>query len=106
MALVAEAAVFLEEAESHFEASLTFNRNARYDSETAWTCCDYADLLLERGSPKDLQLADKLLEEGLGLAEAHGMVTLAKRIRERQKDHFARTTYPDGLSARMQFGTN
>ena len=38
----------LDQATGHFEDALASCRKAGYRPELAWTCCDYADLLLER----------------------------------------------------------
>ncbi len=43
----------LDKAGEHFEDALTFCRQASYRPELAWTCCDYADTLLQRRSPGD-----------------------------------------------------
>ena len=43
----------LDQAAEHFEHSLAFCRKAGYRPELAWTCCDYADLLLERNKKAD-----------------------------------------------------
>ena len=36
----------LDQAAVHFEDALAFCRSAGYLPELAWTCCDYADMLL------------------------------------------------------------
>ncbi len=43
----------LAQATAHFEDALTFCRNAGYRPELAWTCCDYAEMLVaqRRGRP-------------------------------------------------------
>ena len=38
----------IDQAVTHFEDALAFCRKAGYRPELAWTCCDYADLLMER----------------------------------------------------------
>ena len=42
------AATLVLVAAAHYEDSLAFCRKAGYQPEEAWTCCDYADMLLER----------------------------------------------------------
>ncbi len=38
----------LDQAATHFEDALAFCRKAGYRPDLAWTCCDYADTLLQR----------------------------------------------------------
>ncbi len=40
----------LEQATGHFEDALRFCRKARYRPELAWTCCDYAECLIQRNA--------------------------------------------------------
>ena len=40
----------LDEARGYFEESLKFCRKAGFGPELAWTCCDYADTLLQHHS--------------------------------------------------------
>ncbi|MFQ6030383.1 MAG: AAA family ATPase, partial [Dehalococcoidia bacterium] len=47
----------LEKAVDHFLDSLNFCRQAGYRPELAWTCCDYADTLLQRNNPGDREQA-------------------------------------------------
>jgi hypothetical protein len=51
----------------------------------AWTCCDYADLLLDRKSPGDEERAMTLLDESLELSRDLGMVPLMERVLSRRK---------------------
>ena len=51
----------LDQAVSHFEDALVFCRKAGYRPELAWTCCDYADMLLERDNEGDRVKAMALL---------------------------------------------
>ena len=37
-----------------FEDFLDFSRKAGYRPELAWTCCDYADTLLQRNQSRNL----------------------------------------------------
>ena len=37
---------------AHFEDALAFCRKAGFRPELAWTCCDYADALLERNGER------------------------------------------------------
>ena len=39
----------------------------------AWTCCDYADILLERNCEGDREKSSSLLEESLAISSELGM---------------------------------
>ena len=71
-------------AVSHFEEALAFCRNAGYSPELAWTCCDYADTLLQRNSTEDRAKASALLDESLGISNELGMRPLEERVRSHQ----------------------
>jgi tetratricopeptide (TPR) repeat protein len=75
----------LDQAAQHFEAALAFCRKAGYRPELAWTCCDYADTLLQRNSPGDRQRAMSLLDECLGIASELGMRPLMQRALSRKE---------------------
>jgi len=47
----------LDQAVACFEDALTFCGKAGYRPELAWTCCDYADTLLQRKEPRDREKA-------------------------------------------------
>ncbi len=91
-------------AAEHFEDALAFCRKAGYRPELAWTCCDFADTLLQRRGPGDRVKADALLDESLTISQELGMRPLMERVvalQERAESQPARTpTYPDGLSHR------
>ena len=72
-------------AVTHFEGALTFCRKAGYRPELAWTCCDYADMLLERDAPGDRGKAMTLLGEGLAMSRDLGMRPLMERILSRRE---------------------
>ena len=74
-----------EKAAAHFEEALAFTRRAGYRPELAWTCCDTADLLLDRRGPGDRERAMALLDEGLALSRELGMKPLIERILSRRK---------------------
>ena len=73
------------QAVTHFEDALNFCRKAGYLPELAWSCCDYFDLLLERGSEGDHAQASSLLDESLEIATNLGMRPLIERVTSRQK---------------------
>ena len=66
----------LDEAVAHFEDALAFCRKAGYRPELAWTCCDYADMLLDpstgsgRADSENRPKASALLDESLGPSPA------------------------------------
>ncbi|MFQ6027699.1 MAG: serine/threonine-protein kinase PknK [Dehalococcoidia bacterium] len=74
----------LDRAAAHFEDALTFCRKAGYRPELAWTCCDYADTLLERNSPGDQQKAMSLLDESLAISTELGLRPLMERALSRR----------------------
>jgi DNA-binding CsgD family transcriptional regulator len=94
----------LDTAQTHFEAALTFCRRAGYRPELAWTCHDYAEMLLARNAAGDRQKASALIEEGLAIATELGMKPLVGRLEALQQKLAAlrrgRPEYPDGLSER------
>ena len=75
----------LEQAESHFEDALEFNRKAGYRPDLAWTCHDYADALLKRGNPGDRERATALLDESLALSQELDMRPLMERVLSRRE---------------------
>ena len=106
----------LDQAAAHFEEALAFCRKAGYRPELAWTCCDYADLLLvgADGRPPRAQSLTPLqgdrakalspLEESLAIASERGMRPLMERVKDRldraQAQPEAAPAYPNGLSHR------
>ncbi len=74
----------LDLAAEHFEDSLAFCRKAGYRPELAWTCCDYADTLLQRNNPGDRQQATSLLDESLAISSELGMKPLMERVLARR----------------------
>ncbi|MCI0902139.1 MAG: AAA family ATPase [Chloroflexi bacterium] len=68
---------------AHFEDALAFCRKAGYRPELAWTCCDYAGLLLDRDVEGDRTKAVTLLEESLAISTELGMRPLMERVQVR-----------------------
>ena len=106
-----------EQAAVHFEDALAFCRKAGYRPDLAWSCCDYADLLLQRASaeegrggsrtaPTDHDRAKpmSLLEESLAISSELGMRPLVERVTERleraRAEPVRAPAYPDGLTQR------
>ena len=82
----------LDQAAHHFEDALSFCRKAGYRPELAWTCCDYADTLLQRASTSsartdigDQEKAMTLLDESLAISSELGMRPLMERVLSRRK---------------------
>ncbi len=74
----------LERATAHFGDAQTFCRKAGYRPELAWTCCDYADTLLQRDNPGDREKAMSLLDESLAISTELGMRPLMERVLSRR----------------------
>ena len=102
LGLLAFTADELETSIEHFKEAYTFNRNAGYRPNLAWTCCDFADALLARGTDEDNKRAGVYLEEGRALAAKLGMEPLRQRITDRlaRFSPTALRAYPDGLTER------
>ena len=94
----------LNQAVTHFEKGSAFCRRAGYRPELAWSCCDYADTLLQRNEAGDHEKALSLLEESLAISTELGMRPLMERVRSRlgSLDSVmpAEAGYPDGLTQR------
>jgi DNA-binding CsgD family transcriptional regulator len=94
----------LDRAVAHFGDAVAFCRKAGYRPALAWSCYDYADLLLSRNGSSDRQQARFLLEEALTVSTELGMRPLMGRVHalwEQAEVQPARVpAYPDGLSQR------
>jgi hypothetical protein len=75
----------LDQATEHFEDALVFCREAGYRPELAWTCCDYADMLLERDDEGEKSKATSLLDESLAISSELGMRPLMERVLSRRE---------------------
>ena len=67
------------------EDALDLCRRSGYRPEVAWTCCDYADTLLQRNEPGDREKAMSLLDESLAISTELGMRPLMERVLSRQE---------------------
>ena len=85
LGLLAQTAGDNFQAEAHFEQSLVFCRNAGYRPNLAWTCCDYADILLQRNNDGDRAKAMSLLDESLAISSELGMKPLMERVLSRRE---------------------
>jgi ATP/maltotriose-dependent transcriptional regulator MalT len=94
----------LDRATVHFEDALAFCRKAGYRPELAWSLCDYADMLLQRGNPGDKHKAMSLLDQALAISSDLGMRPLMVQLQARQRWVEAQPVkgplYPDGLTER------
>ena len=70
---------------AHLADALAFCDRAGYRPEYAWTASDYAEALLARGGPGDLENAVALQDAALDLARELGMRPLMERIHARQE---------------------
>ena len=93
-----------EQAAAHFEDALDFCRKAGYRPELAWTCCDYADTLIQRGAEDDRAKALALLDESQLISAELDMRPLAERVgallEQAQAQPMRTPAYPDGLTQR------
>ena len=104
LGLLAQTMGKLDLAAGHFEEALTCCRKTDYRPELAWTCCDYADSLCQRGGLGDRERAAALLDESLAISTELGMLPLMERAALRREALEALpaspATYPDGLTQR------
>ena len=75
----------LDQALEHFEEGLAFCHKAGYRPELAWTCCDFADTLLQRDNASDREKAMSLLDESLAISTELGMQPLMERVLSRRE---------------------
>ena len=94
----------LDDAADHFEDALALCRESGYRPELAFSCSDYADMLLQRDDYGDRAKAEILLEESLAISSELGMRPLMERAKEQlervQAQPVAAPAYPDGLTER------
>jgi len=118
LGLLASACGHFEVAAAHCEAALAFCRQAGYRPELAWTCYDYAGILIDRIAsgaigptrPAARETAAALLDEALTIAHELAMRPLHERVAARKAQLLAmpagpgrpppRARYPDSLSQR------
>jgi DNA-binding NarL/FixJ family response regulator/tetratricopeptide (TPR) repeat protein len=101
LGLLARAAGQPRRASARFEAALAFCRRSGYQPELAWTCLDYAGVLLDRGDRDDRMKAASLVHEAEKIAEALGMQPLRERLAEfRERYRIRLDRKPAGLTNR------
>ncbi len=84
LGLLAQTISNVDQAVEHFEDALAFCRKAGYRPEMAWTCCDYADALLQSNTTGDREKAMSLLGECLAISRELGMRPLMERVLARR----------------------
>lgn len=104
LGLLAETTGKIDIAIGHFDAALSFCRNAGFRPEYARTACDQANILLQRNCSGDPKRAAGLLEESFDIARQLGMAPLLQQVVARQAQAEAEPRqppqYPDGLTHR------
>ncbi len=80
----------LEAAIGYYEDALHFCRYAGYRPELAWSCLDYARVLLARDRKEDRAHAAALLAEAEAIAQELGMRPLLDRITDFRQRHRAK----------------
>ena len=70
---------------THFEDALEFCRGGGFRPELAWTCSDYAEMLLDRDQPGDREKAIQLKDEALAITQELEMQPLTERILARRE---------------------
>ena len=73
----------LEQAMVHYEEELAFCRKGGFRTESAWTCCDYADALRQRDGEGDRASAVSLLDESLATSIELDMRPFLERVLSR-----------------------
>ncbi len=85
LGLLARTVGNLDQASDHFEDALAFCRKAGLRPELAWTCCDYADSLLQRNEPGDREKAMSLRDESLAISSELGIRPVMERVLSRRE---------------------
>lgn len=90
-----------ELADRHFVDAAALNRKLGADTWLAHTLCEHGRMLLRRGGVPEREAAAAHLEEALGIAQRHGLVRVAARVRAAGlPSGSAPPQSGDGLSAR------
>jgi DNA-binding CsgD family transcriptional regulator len=104
LGLLAHTMGSLDQSAEHFDDALAFCRKGGYRPALAWTCCDYAEMLMSRKQRGSQSGCISLLDEAQAISSELGMRQLMQRVlvlRERAESLPARAAaYPDGLSHR------
>jgi DNA-binding CsgD family transcriptional regulator/tetratricopeptide (TPR) repeat protein len=104
LGLLAQTIGNLGDAQTHFEDAIAFCLKAGYRPEFAWTCHDYADMLIQRNESGDLSRARELAGEADQIASDLRMKPLSEKVTALREQLDARPSsrlqYPDGLTER------
>jgi DNA-binding CsgD family transcriptional regulator len=101
LGLLAHAAGQRRRAIARFGDALAFCRRSGYRPELAWTCHDYAGVLLDTERREDRMTAAKLLDESYRVASELGQRPLVGRIAAfRERYRFRLDRKPAGLTNR------
>lgn len=101
LGLMAQTMGEMDQAATHFEASLAFGRDAGYRPDLAWTCHDYAAMLLTRNGAEDRAKALELLDESVAISSELLILPLNDRTNVlRESAVSAPVPAPAGLSRR------
>ena len=94
----------LDQAEVHFEDAMAFCRKSGYRPELAWSCSDYAGMLINREDEGDRSKATGLLQESMAISTGLGMRPLMERVTRLQARVDSQpekaSAFPDGLTQR------
>jgi tetratricopeptide (TPR) repeat protein len=69
-----------DDAANHFEGAIDFARVREMLPELAWAHSDYAEMLIERNDPGDLDKITKLQDEAIAITTEIGMKPLLERV--------------------------
>ena len=99
---LAHAAGDVAKSVHHFEDALAFCNKAGYRPEYAWSCWEFASVLLDRSDSGDRLRAEELLQEALQISTELGMPPLRARVEELSAriDEPDPPAYPEGLTQR------
>ena len=90
-------------AATHFEEAIAFCDHANYGPELAWTCFDYAMMVLKAGRVPELRKAAGLVDRAKPVTARLGMKPLGVRLGTLTQEITAKSSqplYPDQLSQR------
>jgi len=94
-----------DEAENHFERAIRCSRDAGFNPTLALVSAAYPEMLLERNSAGDDEMAEKIRVEAMSIAAELGMQWLVDRIIHQNellalRSNTAKPDYPAGLTLR------
>ena len=94
----------LDAARTHFDDAITFCRKANYRPELAWTCHDYADMIIQSNGSGDPSKVRELVDEADQIALSLSMMPLEEKLVALREQLDGRPSpkpeFPDGLTER------